>query len=199
MVNKFAGENTIQAVIDETKKLTHSEVAIGIEKPSDEDIKLFVKEDEEGTSPIDFYTKMDIDQNYYTKTEVNKIKNDLLTAINNIYGFKLLTKGEVEDPGDHPNSSGGYDAQSVTVSTSNWGSGIFFVDCKMQYNPEQISYVGSYINNYIGSLDYLGGNENSGYAKVEITSPTVIKFTARLPGCGKLYYNIWMLPFIKPV
>lgn len=190
MAEKYAGKAALQAVIDETKRLSRPEVAIGTDVPLNKNIQLFIKEDEEGTSPNDFYTK----------AEVDKIKADLLDTINNIHGFKLIEQGEVADPANYPISggTGGYAAQSVTLNSSKLESGVFIVDCKTEYNPETVSYVGSCWNTYISSLSYLGGSENSGYIKVERLNPTAIKITDSLPGCGKVYYNIWLLPFAKP-
>lgn len=190
MANKIVGKEALQEAIKQTKKLIHSEVAIGTDVPLDENIQLFVKEDEEGTSPNDFYTK----------AEVDKIKADLLDTINNIHGFKLIEQGEVADPANYPISggTGGYAAQAVTLNSSKLESGVFIVDCKTEHNPETVSYVGSCWNTYISSLSYLGGSKNSGYIKVEQLNPTAIKITNSSPGCGKVYYNIWLLPFAKP-
>lgn len=207
-IQKYAGESTIQAVVNETKKLVRPEVAVGSGQPPDDNIVLFVDESQKGTSPNDFYTKAEMEQNFYTKAEVeqdfytkaevDKIKNDLLTTINAAQSWKLKVKGAVADPANYPISggTGGYAAQSVTISTVGWESGVCIIDCKTEFNPEATTYIGGYVRDYLFTPTYLAGNKSSGYIELEQTSPTTIKIINPQPGCGRVFYNIWVLPFV---
>ncbi len=181
---KVAGKNTIQAVIDETKKLARPEVAVGSVKPLDENIKLFVDENKQGSSP----------QDYYTKDEIDKKIDSINTLISNIgSGLKLKAKGIIPDPADFPDGNGGYLAQSVNFSTQEW-NGFYLIISHTEMNPVATVYYVNIKNSYIVEVKLISSNGNN-FGEVKQSDSVNFEIINGTVGCGDVIYNIWEFPW----
>lgn len=164
-----------------------NEVAVGSTKPSDENIKLYIAENEQGSSPQDFYTKAEVDKLIAQLT--TKLSN-MGTRRDNI--IRRMSSGYVEDPANAADHS----AQSRTFRMNSDWAGTLIIQCRTQSNPEVCVFTTFCLDGYLFNIEHLAGHSTSSYIKVSGTGTYDLTITNLQLGCGKLYFDIILIPFM---